>query len=524
MDSAPGDDAVSVFRKMRRWFGGQGPTIQDVIRGSFDANGTLVNPRSVLSHPAVWRGVDLISTSIARVAFDVYQRNPDGSRTIADTHDAHWLIKHRPNEYYSRFQLFKTWAVNTLTHGDGYIWTRREGARPAELRLLESASTTFVQQGDEIIYHATDRFGNAYALDPSEVLHLRGLGTDGFTGLPVTNVLAGAFGLGLTLQRYQNVFFDNGGRPSVAIKLPPEIDTREKIEEFREAWGKVHSGPANAFRPALLMPGAEITPMASDSAIEALANLREHDLVTIANCLGLPPHRIGAKSVSVSYGSLEQENLSFLQDIDGWLVQAEQEMSLKLLRSDEQRTHYVEGNREHLVMMDSETRANLQATQRRNGLISDEELRRRNNLPPPREGETFWVEANLITRDRALAMAAAEAKAAEEELEKPADDEPTPDDQDVDAGNETGTDTAMDTGEDTDTRSQAMRLLTMQLTQSAVGRLQRRAAKSGRIEMKLWRAELGDLPGFERLAAGIEAGEYDDTDHQTLAEQLWLSN
>ena len=471
-----------IQRLMRWWNGnpGSGPTIKDVIRAGYDGSGQLVNPRSILSHPAVWRGVDLISTSVARVAFEVYCSNSDGSRRCADEHDARGLVRLFPNRYYSRFQLFKTWVANTLTNGDGYIYIRRDSlGRPQELLLLESRSTTFVQQEDQILYYASDRFGNSYRLLPSEVLHLRGLGNDGFTGLPVTHVLSEAFGLGLTLQRYQNIFFQNGGRPGVAIKLPPEINTREKVEEFREAWGQVHGGTANSFKPALLMPGAEVSPIASDKAVEELSNLREHDLVTIANCLGLPPHRIGAKSVSVSYGSLEQENISFLQDIDGWITQAEQELSFKLLRRRERNTHYIEGDRENLVRTDSETRANLLAIYRRNSFFSDEEIRRKLNMPPPKEGDTFWTEANLIERTKALAAV-------------------------------TGT------GDSDQTETTQ---LAVALTASSVGRLTRRWQKSGKLEIELWQQELGMLPGFNRDR--IQSTDPATIDNLKLASEMW---
>lgn len=502
MDFTAGDDILNTVKK---WFAAtRQPTIQDVLAYGASSSGQIVNPRSILTHPAVWRGVDLISTSIARIAFEVYERKPDGSRCVAENHDAQYLIRHYPNRYYSRFQLFKTWAVNTLTHGDGYIYVRRDGfGRPLELILLESAATTFVQEGDRLWYSATDRFGKAYSLDASEVLHLRGLGTDGFTGLPVSQVLADAFGLGLTLQRYQNVFFENGGRPSVAIKLPPEINTREKVDEFRDAWGEVHGGPRNAFKPALLMPGASIEPITSDKAVEELAKLREHDLVTIANCLGLPPHRIGAKSTSVSYGSLEQENLSFLQDIDGWITQAEQELGMKLLRTSERLSHYIEGDRENLVQMDSEAKAKLYAAYRRNSLYSDEEIRRKLNAPPPKKGDTFWVEANLVERSKALAAEPPTTEAPEQTTT----DEPDGDE------NETP---------DTDTQQ-----LSLRLTASIVGRLQRRAAKSGKFDLQLWRDEFGDLPGYEDIR--IEAGDSTSLDHFTslepsvLATALWQS-
>lgn len=489
MDFTLGDSTVNLFNRARRWAAnriwsglGRDLTIGDYIRSGYTSSGQIVNPRTILRHPAVWRGVDLISTSIARIPFDVFEEMPDGSRRSAIEHDARFLLKRQPNGVYSRFQLFKCWAVNALTHGDGFIWIERDptyGTSPQKLWLLDSSNTSIANGKFGPQYMTNDANGQRRTLDAGDVLHLRGLGNDGFSGLPICSVLADAFGLGMTLQRYQNAFFENAGRPSLVIKLPPEVSTQEEIEEFRAAWGDVHNGgPENAFKPAMIRTGTEIIPLEGDKAIESLANLREHDLVTIANCLGIVPHRLGAKSVSVSYGSLEQENLSFLQDIDGWTTQGEQELSLKLLRTSEQRTHYIEGNREALVQSDSETKASLLAIYRRNGMMSDQEIRRKLNLPIDFEG-TFWTEANLIERSIAIAK-----------------------------------DINNDDREDVEK-------LSLKLTESTVGRLTRRASKSKKLNFILWREELGLLPGFDRIADRIQNTPIEKLQPAEIARELW---
>lgn len=461
-------------------------------------NGQLVNARTILKHPAVWRGVDLISTSLAKIPFSVYERESDGRRE-ADEHDAYAVLK-RPNDIYSRFQLMKCWVVNTLTHGDGFIWIQQdEFGRPMGLYLLDSGQTSIHSSQFGVHYTTTDKDGVRHRLDSSEVLHLRGLGNDGICGLKIANVLCEAFGLGLTLQDYQNLFFENAGRPSVVIKLPETVTTLEQAEEFREAWDNVHGGPANAFKPALMMPGADVSVLPNDSAIESLANLREHDLVTIANCLGIVPHRIGAKSVSVSYGSLEQENLSFLQDIDGWITQGEQEMSLKLLRPSEQVSHYIEGTREALVQSDSKTKAELLALYRRNGMMSDEQIARKMNVKRD-SGGTYWTEANLIERSKALAADSGSGSEGSRRDAEPAEE------------------------------MQDDRELAMKLTRSTVARLYRRAVKSQKIELALWKEELGHLPGFKEFTPDMrwttqeENAPIEQSDIDEITEMLWKTD
>lgn len=489
----------SMLKKLKQWFSSP-PTLEHLLRsGQYDFG--IPTSRNILSHPAVWRGVDLLSTSVARIPFVLYDKT-DEARQKAINHPAYSLIKTRPNRYYSSFQMFKSWMVNTLTHGDGYIYIDRDDVgRPTELILLDSSQVAILADNEEISYSIYQN--KRHSIQPaSNILHLRGLSTDGLCGLPLERVLADAFGVGLTLQKYTNTFFLNAGRPSIVIKLPPEITTAEQIEEFREAWNGVHGqGIESSFKPALMRPGAEITTLENDNAITSLATLREHDLITIANILGLPPHKLGAKSQSVSYNSLEQENLSFLDDLDGWLVQIEQELSFKLCRRSEVLTHYFEANREARVQVDSQTKAELLAIYRRNGMMSDEEIRQKLNMSTDMVG-TFWTEANMITREKALII-----------------EEPEPVIEDVIEEPETVEETEEETEETQ---------LSKQLTQKTVERLIRRANKSGKIDIEIWSEELSFLPNYKNLilpvdefAAVLPEQRKTLLDANIITEQLW---
>ncbi len=467
-----------MITKLKKWFAPTPPTMASFLSGinSVSTTGQLINPRTILGHHAVFRAVDLLSTSVARIPFDVYKKTSDG-REVDDRHPAQYLLKHKPNNLYHRFQLLKTWVVNALTHGDGFIFVSRdELGRPIELYLVDPSSVSVVIE-DSQLYYVIAQDGRMNKIEANNMLHLRGLGTDGISGLPVTQILSDCFGLGLTLQRYQNVFFSNAGKPSVVIKLPPEINSLDKINEFRDAWNTIHSGVDNAFKPAMLRPGAELIPLANDSAIESLSELREYDIVTIANVFGVPSHRLGGRIVSVAYGSLEQENRSFLEDLDGWLCQIEMEL-LKLLRTSEIQTHYIEANRDARVQIDAKTKAELFGIYRKSGLMSDEEIRKKMNMPVGMEG-TFWTETNLTPRDKALAPDAPAA-------------EPTPEDDE----HEAPTDDANETDDKTEQLSRT-------LSASIVQRIFRRLEKSGKIDIDLITDELGHMPGFTKFVTAL---------------------
>lgn len=484
-----------------KWSSGNPTTanLQTFLSGYASTSGEIISPKSILSNPACLQGIRAISTYCSRVPFDVYKRTNPG-RTRANNHKAQRVLKN-PSKFYSPLSLISAWVVNALTFGNGYIWVIRDDfGRPVELVLLDSSSTTIAIDGDQILY-ATMVNSQWRKIQGDDVCHLKGLSDDGITGLPLWKILADAYGLGLTLQRYQNLFFKNNGKPSLIIHLPPEANTKEDIEKFREAWGNVHSGIENAHRPALLRPGATITTIGNSNDANQVAELRESDLVTVANCLGIPSYVVGGKS-NVSYKSLTEERLNFLDAVDYWVSQIESEFSRKLLREDQQTSFYIEANRKRLIQITPEVEAKLLIDYRANGLLSDEECREALNRPVSFEG-TFWTQSGLVPREQAL-----------KEPEPP--QEPTPDEPE-----------AQEAEPEIDNQ------LAKKTTEKSISRLIRRAEKSHKIDLEIWRDEFDHLPGFQKLESLLpieeltqvlpEQSKYvlDQIDTKTINEELW---
>lgn len=474
--------------------------------GGYASSGELITADTVLQNPAVLNGVRAIATNCSRVPMDCYKRLPDGSRIRDENHPAQAVL-HKPNKFSTKSVLLSSWVANAIVWGNGYIYINRGNyGEPESLVLLDSAATGIVieknENDEDVLFYTTTKDGRWHKLYADDVLHLRGIGNDGISGLPLFSLLAETFGLGITLQRYTNVYFQNGNKPSVIITLPPEMGDPKAMEAFRKDWNDVHAGGVqNAFKPALLRPGmlATVLPNNNDSA--QLNELRESEIVQVANALGLSSYIINGRISSVAYGSVQQERLSFLDTIDIWLHGMEEEFSSKLLRSDQFSSHYIEGNRKALVKVTPETEAELIIKYRNNGLLSDEEARQMINRPVDFEG-SFWLPSNLVKRETALkdpepvvpVVPATEPEKEDEEESK----------------------------------------FAMDLTTKTVERLLRRAVKSGKFETSIWQNELGDLPGYHQLSLPMEELAHvlpeqrqevvDNINITKLVETLWKKN
>jgi hypothetical protein len=128
-------------------------------------------------------------------------------------------------------------------------------------------------------------------------------------------------------------------------------------------------------------------------------------LIQIANLIGLPPHKLGAK-ISSSYNSLESENASFLSDclaphLQLWI----EEIECKLLTESEKErnTRWVEADTSKLVPLDATTQNKIRIDKLNNGLASWEELRTELTLTTTKDPDQKWRHAaNIVVEGTAV--------------------------------------------------------------------------------------------------------------------------
>ena len=187
-------------------------------------------------------------------------------------------------------------------------------------------------------------------------------------------------------QDFTRQFYDNKGRPSVIVKVPSNLkpeDRQRSAASFRQFFT-----PANAGRPMTTSTDTEIQELGmGESAISSLEGLRNHDLISIANLLGLPPHLVGARSTV--YKSLEQENRNLVMfGLDPWLIAWEKAAGLLFGETDRLSGRlYAEHTREALYQSSTIERADSLIRQVGGPIITRNEARSILNLPAVEGGD-----------------------------------------------------------------------------------------------------------------------------------------
>ena len=365
--------------------------------------GVSVSEQTALGVPAFFKGVNLISHSVAKTPIHIFRRSNEG-RDRARTHPADKLLNGRWNRYQSSLIGKDTLQKDALVTGNGYAWIERDpSANPVGLWRLEPTETypKFLDDGT-LVYQS--RIKNEEIIILAEnVLHIKGIG-DGIVGYSVLAYMTDAIGLGIAQQRYAASYFGHGAIPPAALKLKGVIKSDEARANLRRSWQAVHSGPSNAHKLAILEEGAELETLGIDPAQSQLIESRKLSLIDFANLLGIPASWLGG-AVNTSYKSLEHEDRAFLRDgLDFWLCQWEAEVGMKLLTERQQSlgTHYAEFVREALIRMETKQERDVLLAEYHGGVRSWEECRKILNLPTEPDGwylrksgvtpETFEIE------------------------------------------------------------------------------------------------------------------------------------
>ena len=343
---------MSIVRGIRKAAGGPGAALGGVLTRAgvygleefLDVDNVSLSRDKAMKLSTVNRCVEVRSCTIA--ALPVYLMD-EGTKERLTDHRLAKVLWGRPNEAMTRFDYERLMQCNLDLKGNAYAWIDRDPRTgyPVELiPLVPDHVTPYVGLDSSLTYVWTNpRTGEMFRLDPADVIHLKGYSTDGIDGISILRRAALTVQTGLSAQQYQNALFRNGGRPSGVLTTESDIGgtvtvakedgaTEEisKKELIRREWDKIHSGPGNAFRVAVMDNGLKYQPLSVSNSDAQFVESEEVRVADVARFFSVPLHLLYAGKES--YASNEQNSIEFVRyTLQPLIVAWEQEYSWKLL-------------------------------------------------------------------------------------------------------------------------------------------------------------------------------------------------
>ncbi|MFO1007560.1 MAG: phage portal protein, partial [Planctomycetaceae bacterium] len=288
--------------------------------------------------------------------------------------------------------------LQAVVNGNGYarIYRDLDGITPIEIKLIDANAVTSYYNWYEIDY------GNNHKeiVNHQDMIHLKGLSSDGVTGMPIWDVLATALKLSVSMRRYAESYFRNNCRINMVLQLTKPFKNQADFDKFKSEFMSVHRGADQAFTTALVRDGAELKSLNQGGNDDTLIQLTEQQAKAIAVIIGIPVSFLGYADSYTSHNSLESQQKQLLMNsLNPWLVQFEQACEKVLLFEKEKdaESHYIECNRSQLVSVDVE-QEKLDIQKVINGLWAWEEYREKYNLPLDMS-LTYFLQSNTVRVD-----------------------------------------------------------------------------------------------------------------------------
>ena len=382
--------------------------------GGLSPAGITVTEDNVLTSATVFACVRVLSQALASLPLLVYRRLPDGGKERASDHPLFALLHDAPNPEMTSFDFRQTLMAHALTWGNAcaQIEFNRAGM-PIALWPMLPGQTKLRRPtiNGPILYDYYQTNAPVITLPADQVLHIRGLSSNGIIGYSPVRLAMQSFGLDMALENFGAAFFGHGARPSLVIKHPGKL-SKDAITRLQQSFEDNWAGLDNAHRVQILEEGmtAENVGMPLDEA--QFLETRKFERSVIAGWFGVPPHMIGDLE-RATFSNVQEQQKSFYQDtLRPWCANWEGALRQKLARGADRDSLVIEHLFNDILLSNPAERAAVHQTMTSIGLQTINEGRAVENLNPVDGGDVHLVPLNLTTLDQIGEAASADPSAA----------------------------------------------------------------------------------------------------------------
>lgn len=359
------------------------------------ASGVNVTVESAMGVPAIWCAVNFIAGTIAGLPLHTYRRTGGEKRRQTRSRLAR-LLHDNVNEEMSSFAWRKQAFERILTLGRSYtLIVRGEREQFRYLWPLENKCVTprrdamgrrvyeYKVGKKTTVYPAQDVIDLAFMLKDDGISHYSPILTNKDT-----------IGLGIAATQYGSRFFQNGGVPPFA--LIGKFQSAGAMDRASQQLAEAVKTAARDVRQALTLPeGHELKELGVDPQKSQLVDLKKHLIEDYARIYQLPPVFLQDLSHG-TYSNTEQQDLHFVKHtIKRWCEQFEQELNLKLFGWD-RNDRFVEFNIDGLMRGDFKTRFEGYGQGVQHAILTPNEIRAKENLPPLDGGDQLLVQGATV--------------------------------------------------------------------------------------------------------------------------------
>lgn len=364
--------------------------LAEIFAPSSSTAGMTVSEETVIGLTAVYRSIALIGGTIARSPFNAHRRSDDV--LVASR------LMQKPNPVHTTFELIELIIAHLLLHGNAYLLKEQSQRGVEAVFPLDPSKVTpkwvidkrTGMRKDKVFEVRDDSTGEAIGLDKRDLLHIPGLSFDGLEGMAPLRYHREALGTAMAAERFASKFWSNGSLMSGILHTDRRL-SEDTATALKDRWKKKVAGIDNAQDIAILDSGAKFQSLTIPPEDAQFLESRSFSVREIARIFGVPPHLLMETEAASNWGTgIEQQNQGLvLFTLDPWTGRVEGRWSDELLPG----TQYSRFDLSRLKEGDTNARWNSHAVARQNKIVSINDVRNAEGLPPiddPRADDPFF--------------------------------------------------------------------------------------------------------------------------------------
>ena len=322
-------------------------TTSTLVAAGYPAAGTETGETFARKLSAVDRCIELLSDSMGKLPCFIMDNR---TRERVDLPQLR-LLNVRPNEAMTPFIRKKVLETSRQVNGNGYDWIVRN-PRTGRIDELIPVPGNLVEPWQDISgrvwYTVTHPWTGEHMVLPNEdICHYKAATRDGLKGVATLRRASETIASARAQQQYELSFYESGGQPSGVLETDSPLggyakDRDGKVltradgsavtrkDQLRSEWEKVHAGPRNGHRVAILDYGLKYKPISASNADAQFVESKEVSIRDIARYFGIPLYKL--QEGKQAYGSNEQNAIEYVVGtLHPIITQYEEEMTWKLL-------------------------------------------------------------------------------------------------------------------------------------------------------------------------------------------------
>jgi HK97 family phage portal protein len=276
------------------------------------------------------------------------------------------------------FELRELLVGHLCLRGNAYCFIERDQGEVVALWPLHPDKVTVEVQGRELLYkHQNDGVEKAYGME--EILHVRGLSSDGIIGYSPLTLLRDTFGYSKAVLEYSSSYFRNDASPGGILSTPNSLgpDARANLQA---AWAGGHQGKKNHHKVAVMDSDLKWQSIGISPQDSQLIESQKFSVVEIARVFRVPLNLVMDYERS-TYSNVTEQNRSFLtHTLQPWLTRFEQAMAKSLLTESEKEKYFIEFLTQDFLRSDTKTRFESYKVAIDAGFLTIDEVRQLENM------------------------------------------------------------------------------------------------------------------------------------------------